>query len=124
MAGLARFNMDLTPAGVGSKVEVNGEDVTDNLRAVTVRTAEGEVTKVLLEVFAARDTTRIQGEGVVYVETPGETPMPGEAALEFLRDLDPVELEKAILREGEGLGDGRGTGEMALAVLMRWAAGE
>lgn len=56
------IKMFLTPAVVGSRVEINGVDVTHLLRGVSVVAGVGGTTKVTLDLVASQ--VQIEGEGL------------------------------------------------------------
>lgn len=91
-----QVQLNLTPSGLGSKVLINGTDISCDTRAVTVRAEAGEVTNVEIALVAARTTietawgsnvTLSPATQAVLVElgwTPPEVPVG-----EFKRHLSP-----------------------------------
>lgn len=110
LMGLSRFSVDVGVGGRG-RIEVDGVDVADRVRRVTVDSAAGEVPKVFLEMHGEG---RIEGEGIVTQLIDLDQ---REVVAEWLSNIDPGGLESAALEKMGGLGGGMTTGEAFLSVL-------
>lgn len=97
-----------------------GENLIADASRVTVDCESGGAPKIFLE-FEGKPVEDLQLEGVVHVvrEVPAD---PIEIITGFLSQLDPTELERAVL-ESQGMGGPQSFGEAALAVLRGWASG-
>lgn len=62
----------LSPSGHGSRIEINGEDLSHLVKGVTVRAAVGETTSVMLEIVGAH----VEIEGMCIVDTTEAGPPP------------------------------------------------
>lgn len=115
--GLSRFSIDVGAGGRGH-VLINGEDVADRVRRVTVDSVASEVPKIYLEM---QGEGHIEGEGIVNVVQDLDQ---RQVVAEFLGNLDPGSLESAALFKMGGLGEGLTTGEAFLEVLKEYARGD
>lgn len=98
----------------------SGQLIADAKR-VAVDCVPGAAPKVYLE-FEPDAVQEMQLEGVVIVER--EVPAdPFKAVQEFLSNLDPGELDKAVL-EYMAVPGAETFGQAALEVLGRWARGD
>ncbi len=114
---MTSFRLTPNPVGPG-RVEVDGQDVTDNVAGVQVDAAIGQPTTVTLHVQAGGE---IVGDGVIQVVAtqPADDP---EVICRFLDQVDPVLLEQEAFRT---LGPGQmNTTIAAIDVLKRIARGQ
>lgn len=87
-----RFEIDITPLGdVGSRVVVEGADLTRAVRGLQVTSVAGEPTLLAL-MPAAGYAGRITGEGEVLEMTEGV------GAVEFLQTVSASELEQTVMQ--------------------------
>lgn len=114
---LAEYRID-TSDPTSPKVEINGVPVV-GYRRISVDVGAGDVPVVFVELLGSGV---FEGEGVVQVKSDVEPDL-REALLAFFDNLDPQELERAMLARQGGLG-GESTGEAALAVLKEWSGGD
>ena len=108
-------HIQITPAPVGARVRVNGDDLTNRIAALNIRAGATEPTVLTLHLLAGADGSCIEGRGVVHVADGAD---PGQVVVEFLARVDPGELEQAALM-AEGAGS---LTEKMIAVLADWAA--
>lgn len=111
---LAEFDVEVSATGIG-RVTINGEDVTDRLTGVRLDSAHGGTP--VLTVWHAGAFGDVKGVGVVRVVDQDN----GESTAAWLANLDPAELDKAVL-ERMGWGESE-TMAMVLTVLQEWARG-
>ena len=110
----------MRPADVSIRVQggvltllVNGQDLSDEARALRLSWAYGAV--AVLELELGVDAS---AEAQALVEAPHEA---AEDVVSFLNAIDPAELDRVVL-EGMGLGDGPVMAQV-LEVLKGWARG-
>ena len=72
--------------------EVNGQDVSAQVRAVRFDHAANDVPRFVLDFYS--DDFEIEGDGIVYVERGG-------SIADFLRNVDAAALEQAVLQRAE-----------------------
>lgn len=97
-----------------------GENLITDASRVTVDCESGGAPKIFME-FEGKPVEDLQLDGVVYVvrEVPAD---PIAIMVDFLSQIDPAELDRAVLAAQE-MGGPQGFGETALAVLKGWASG-
>lgn len=97
-----------------------GENLITDASRVTVDCESGGAPKIFLE-FEGKAVEDLQLEGVVHVvrEVPAD---PIAIVVDFLSQLDPSELERAVL-EAQEMGGPQSFGEAALLILKGWASG-
>jgi hypothetical protein len=98
-----------------------GENLITDASRVTVDCQAGGPPKIFLE-FEGKPVEDLQLDGVVHVvrEVAAD---PLKIVDEFLSNIDPPELQRAVLESME-LGGPETFGEAALAVLRKWARGD
>jgi len=98
-----------------------GENLITDASRVTVDCQPGGPPKVFLE-FGDRAVEDLQFDGVVHVvrEVAADPLLVVDA---FLENIDPSELQRAVLESME-LGGPETFGEAALQVLRKWARGD
>ncbi len=106
MAGtdhFAKFEVEVTPIGRGSKIIVNGEDVSTRVAALAFHASASPAEATVLQLFMYADG-KIEGEGIIecYVQTP-------EAIKDWLVGINRPALEAAALSRGGWGGAGGGT---------------
>lgn len=87
-------------------VEVNGDDISGQVRRVAVLLDRDRIPSLQLELEGAGT---LEGTGIVKVildDEQAEVPL-GQAVLRFIESVDPVELEQQIMQGG--MGDGVAT---------------
>jgi hypothetical protein len=114
--GLTRFSIDLGVGGRGH-INIDGVDIADRVRRVSVDSAAGEVPKVFLELLGEG---RIEGEGIVTQMIDLDQ---RQVVAEWLGTLDAGALESAALDLCGGLG-GMSTGEAFLEALKGYVRGD
>lgn len=97
-----------------------GEQLVADATRVTLDCKTGQAPEIFLE-FEGQQVEDLELEGVVHVvrEVPAD---PIAIVVDFLSELDPTELDRAVLQAQE-MGGPQGFGEAALAVLKGWASG-
>lgn len=114
----ARFK--LTP-GVGeSTVILDGQNISNLLKRVTVDIKGGAFPAVFLELATQVPIDAIECDAVITVTQTVEQD-PGIAVLEFFALLDPEELDREVLESFE-LGGPKSYGAAAFEVIKRWAS--
>lgn len=93
-------------------LEVNGQDVVSQVRAVHFDGGSGDVGRLAIEFVT--DDVEIEGEGIVYVNR-------GQDLLEFLTAVDPKMLEEAVLAAQDW---GSSPVISTLEILRKWASGD
>lgn len=91
---LLPFTIQLSAAGV-EHVDVGGQDVTNAVAGVSVVSEPGEVTQVYLR---AQGGAEIKGDGIV---TQLLDAKPGQLIAQWLRQLNPDEIEQHVMRESD-----------------------
>jgi hypothetical protein len=99
----AHFEVDITPIGRGSKIIVNGEDVSNRVSAFAVHASSSPAEATVLQLFMYADG-KIEGDGIVeaYKEDNAQI-------ADFLKGVDRSQLEAAALERGGWSGTGQGT---------------
>jgi hypothetical protein len=105
---LAKFKLKVSGT-VAEVLEVNGQDLTGQVRAVRFDGAALDVGRLIVEFVT--DDVEIEGEGIVYVQR-------GDGAAEFLKTVDAQMLEAAVLEKTEW---GQSPVETVLAILKELA---
>lgn len=94
---MSRFEVNMQPHGVGNKIVVNGQDISDKVIGCQVTTRMGELTTILIE---------LAGNGVVTGTGMVENiDMPDAAVAVGMLDAEEVEtrtLQKLDWGDGEG----------------------
>lgn len=108
-----RFRVSLGLLGRG-KVEVDGRDVSEQVRGLSVTARTDEPTRLYLEHVGEGE---IEGEGIVHVVSDLDQ---RQVVAQFLASLDVEAVEKDVLNESGGYGDARGPGATVLDVLRRY----
>lgn len=92
----SRILLDLTP--FGGRIEVNGDDVTDQVGLAEVRVANGQPTTLSLHLLA---DGKIEGEGIVHVidHQPTVEGIDVDSVLAFLDSIDPDRLDHDALAD-------------------------
>lgn len=86
---MAKFRLNLTPAGIGSTVEINGVDQADHVRALALRSQHKEITTLTLELIGE---AVVEGEGIVEVaRQPNDEDLRGYL-LEWLSEVDADQI--------------------------------
>jgi hypothetical protein len=115
MPSTRKFELTATASGRGSKLVVNGQDISNMVQGVMVTVTPSEGTQLAL-MPSAGFAGKILGEGEVLELTDG---IP---AVEFLDEVDPGELEAEV---GQYMSTPEGSvgtvAEAFLAVLRRQA---
>ena len=111
MGELAKFSITTKPNGTGT-FEINGEDLSDRVRAATVQIIAGQAPVITIQELVAGGD--LQGEGVVYVQKSSDV----NGIVSFLDAIDPDELERVSL---ERMGWGDSTMRAILDTLKEWA---
>jgi hypothetical protein len=76
---------------IGGRVEVDGQDVTDHVRALHLDVGSNEVSTLVLELVPG--TGPIEGVAIVQ----GIVGDPAATIVEFLASIDPSDLERQAL---------------------------
>lgn len=113
---MTRFKIEAKP--VGGRLAVDGEDVSDHVRGVTVQLGVDQPTRVIVELRPGADGV-LTGDGVVEVVRNG---IVGEAVAAWLDKIDGATLSRAALDRDGGL-EGPDPVEQALKILKEWARG-
>ncbi|MFC8449487.1 hypothetical protein [Kitasatospora sp. NPDC057223] len=108
-------------SGPTAVLELNGRDVSDQVREYQLRHAAGQPPEVLLLL---KPTAGADWDGAARVLV-GEDPDPGPAAAQFLAALDGGEVERAVLARHDLLDGGPHEFTRALLTqLAEWALGK
>ncbi|MEU5383224.1 hypothetical protein [Kitasatospora cineracea] len=108
-------------SGPAAVLEVNGRDVSTQVREYQLRHTAGQLPELLLLL---RPTAGTDWDGAARVLV-GEDPDPGPAAAKFLVALDPGEVERAVLARHDLLDGGPAEFTRALLTqLVEWAMGK
>ncbi|MEV7936606.1 hypothetical protein AB0O82_10725 [Kitasatospora sp. NPDC088264] len=111
----------ISPDGVVARIEVDGVDVSRDVRAYSLQQQAGELPELAL-LIAPHHIDRWEGAARVVI---GEEPEPGPAAAAFLAALDAGELERAVLDRHDLMTEGAHEFTAALLVqLTEWALGK
>jgi hypothetical protein len=95
--------------GLGIKnVMLNGEEVSDRVRAASIHLAQGEVPRIILEQHTKGG--KFKGPGIVYTQAT-EIPMST-----IIRSLDPAVIEQEALSR-QGWGEDKTYTEIVLGVI-------
>ncbi|WP_406210322.1 hypothetical protein OH807_40450 [Kitasatospora sp. NBC_01560] len=108
-------------SGPAAVLEINGRNISDQVREYQPRHAAGQPPEVLL-LLKPSDDTDFDGVARVLV---GEDPAPGPAAARFLAALDDAEVERAVLARHDLLdGAPHEFARALLTQLAEWASGK
>ena len=90
------FKINLTPVGFGSKVEIDGQDVTSQIMGLNITSAVGSPTEIYLQMVPGK--LELEGDGIIHVLSSG-------SVKKFLSGLDP-NVVKAMALESMGWDEG------------------
>ncbi|MFF7586751.1 hypothetical protein ACFZCK_04560 [Kitasatospora purpeofusca] len=111
----------IRPEGVVARIEVDGVDVSRDVRAYSLQQQAGELPELAL-LIAPHRVDDWEGAARVVI---GDEPDPGPAAAAFLAALDAGELERAVLNRQDLMTGGEHEFTVALLVqLTEWALGK
>ncbi|WP_406200059.1 hypothetical protein OH807_18485 [Kitasatospora sp. NBC_01560] len=111
----------IRPEGVVARIEVDGVDVSRDVRAYSLQQQAGELPELAL-LIAPHRIDDWEGAARVVI---GEEPDPGPAAAAFLAALDAGELERAVLNRHDLMTGGEHEFTAALLIqLTEWAFGK
>jgi hypothetical protein len=106
----SKFEIEVTPvANHGSKVVVDGVDVTNHVKALALFAHVGEPTTLQLHTYSEG---RITGEGVVEVLVEN-----GQTAAVWLRQVDRKAVDERAMKRG-GWGDSSTLTDNVIEVLL------
>nr|BFD90923.1 hypothetical protein KitaXyl93_22830 [Kitasatospora sp. Xyl93] len=112
--------LHIKATGPTARLEIDGHDIADQVRSYELRHIAGQLPELQLLL---RPTAVPEWEGTARVVV-GEAPDAGPSAAVFLRALDPVETERAVLARHDLLDGGPHEFTRALlAQLTEWALG-
>lgn len=94
----SRILIDTTP--FGGRIEVNGDDVTDQVGLAEIRVANGQPTTLSLHLLA---DGKIEGDAVVHVIDHQPTPegIDTDMVVAFLDSIDPDRLDHDALNNAD-----------------------
>ena len=102
-------------------VEIGGTDVSEYIRRTTIDMHKGRQAEVFLELSSGAFVPEaFQVDGIVHVIRGAEDMDPGPIVAAWLATVDPGDLERAALEEGDMT---TGPGQTFLEILQRMATG-
>jgi len=105
----------------GAKVEIDGVDMSRNLRGYTLEHRANEAPLLVLYTSGHASPTVFEGYAHVVV---GDAPDPGPAIADFLRSVDAAALERAALDRDDLDGTSHELTRAMLAQLIDYALGK
>lgn len=105
----------------GAKVEIDGVDMSLNLRGYTLEHRANEAPLLVLYTSGHASPTVFEGYAHVVV---GDAPDPGPAIADFLRSVDAAALERAALERDDLDGSRHELTRAMLAQLADYALGK
>lgn len=107
--GVAKFEIELTSVGVGSKVVVDGQDVSNQVASMALLAKPGEPTVLQLQMFTSG---LVKGEGIV------ETYIDNLKTMRvWLSQVNSQEVDRRAMDRGTW-GDGSTLTDHVLDVLL------
>lgn len=105
---MAKFEIDVEPVGRG-KIVVDGQDISNSVKAVSVLATAGEPTLLQLQMFGSGT---LKGEGII--ETYSEDP---RAFVMWLKSLNRQDIDQQAMNRG-GWGDSSTLTDHVLDILL------